>query len=92
MDSNRDKLIEEVAKRHSIYKETFSSATGKKVLEDLEDSYFINKSTIRDTDNVDPYRIAFLEGQRAVVLRIKNLISDKQLKQLGVKDASKKSR
>lgn len=88
---NREKLIELITKKHVYYKETFSTPNGKLVLDDLENDCYLNRSTISDGSNVDPYQIAFREGQRSVILKIKNLMSDEQLKRLGVEDATKES-
>tara|TARA_R100001086_G_scaffold221738_1_gene139068 strand:+ start:3121 stop:3384 length:264 start_codon:yes stop_codon:yes gene_type:complete len=53
------------------YKFTFSSDEGKRVLEDLEQAYYHRISFSRD-----PYATAFNEGQRAVIVRIKNLLKE----------------
>lgn len=89
-DTNRDKLIEQVKQRHVSYKETFASETGKLVLKDLTDACYMTRSTITDGSTVDPYQIAFREGQRSIVLRITNLMSDAQLKNLGDEDTKSK--
>lgn len=79
---NRQRLQEMIEQRHVFYKETFETPSGKKVLDDLEDSCYLHRSTITDQSSVDPHQIAFREGQRSVILKIKNFISDKQLKQI----------
>ena len=53
------------------YSFTFSSEEGKRVMEDLEQAYYNRISFSRD-----PYATAFNEGQRAVIVRIKNLIKE----------------
>lgn len=83
---NRERLIEELTKKHIYYKETFDSINGLKVLEDLEEKYYINRSTTGKSENIDMFLRGVREGQRIVVLYLKNMISDKQLKQLGIND------
>ena len=53
------------------YSFTFSSEEVKRVMEDLEQAYYNRISFSRD-----PYATAFNEGQRAVIVRIKNLIKE----------------
>lgn len=53
------------------YKQTFTSKEGERVLEDLEQAYYHRISFSRD-----PYATAFNEGQRAVIVRIKNLLKE----------------
>jgi len=48
---------------------TFGSKEGIRVLADLESAYYHRSSFVKD-----PYQTAFNEGQRAVIVRIKNLI------------------
>ena len=48
------------------YQRTFQSEHGKKVLHDLMKSSLMITTTFDD----DPYRTAFNEGQRALVMRI----------------------
>lgn len=82
MDDNRAKLIELLKKKHVVYKETFGTPSGKKVLEELSKDCYMSRSTITDSSTVDPYLIAFREGQRSVVLKIINCMSDKQIKEI----------
>lgn len=89
MDTNRDKLIELYRKRHVAYKETFSSDNGKEVIKDLEEVCYVKRSTVSTTNVIDPYVLAFREGQRSIMLRIQNMMSEDQLKQIGVEDASR---
>ena len=81
-----DPRIEEVKKRYQMYKETFSTPTGKEVLADLQKSCYINRSTITAKSAPDPYLIAFNEGQRSVVLKIQNLMSDEQVKAIEARE------
>jgi hypothetical protein len=83
VDENREKLIKLLTERHIFYKETFDTESGQKVIEDLEKDYYVNNSLINTTNVIDPYVIAFREGQRSVILRINNLRSDKQIKAIG---------
>ena len=54
-----------------IFKRVFDSKDGKKVLGYLENTYHIHASTMRSTDESP----VFAEGQRTVVLDIKDLIN-----------------
>ncbi len=57
-----------------IFKELFSSAEGKKVLEDLETRFSYKSSTFVPNSDETIYR----EGQRSVVVFINNMIEDKK--------------
>jgi hypothetical protein len=57
-----------------IVKELFSSAEGKKVLEDLETRFSYKSSTFVPNSDETIYR----EGQRSVVVFINNMIEDKK--------------
>ena len=57
-----------------IFKELFSSAEGKKVLEDLETRFCYKSSTFVPNSDETIYR----EGQRSVVVFINNMIEDKK--------------
>ena len=81
---NKSKLIDMLKERHVYYKDTFSTPCGKKTLSDMEASCYTHRSTITDQSSVDPYLVAFREGQRSVVLKIKNYMDDEQLKKMGV--------
>tara|TARA_R100000315_G_C5130454_1_gene74556 strand:+ start:346 stop:579 length:234 start_codon:yes stop_codon:yes gene_type:complete len=54
----------------SDYLTTFNTKEGERVLEDLKKAYYH-----RTSFNSEPYTTAFNEGQRAVVIRIINLIT-----------------
>lgn len=86
MDNNRQKLIDLLTEKHAQYKEVFTSPSGLKVIKDLEDKYYINKSTSGKDEQIDMFTRGMREGERTVVLYIKNMISDEQLKQIGDKD------
>mgnify|MGYP003117408387 CR=1 FL=1 len=57
-----------------LFKELFSSAEGKKVLEDLETRFSYKSSTFVPNSDETIYR----EGQRSVVVFINNMIEDKK--------------
>ena len=57
-----------------IFKELFSSAEGKKALEDLETRFSYKSSTFVPNSDETIYR----EGQRSVVVFINNMIEDKK--------------
>jgi hypothetical protein len=54
------------------YNRTFSTASGKKVLQDLIDSFHVLRPTFSPGD---PHLTSFKEGSREVVLRILSLIN-----------------
>lgn len=60
------------------YLDTFRTPRGELVLRDLMDMHGITSSLLESTKNkdaaVDPLKLAFFEGQRAVVLRIIKLL------------------
>ena len=53
------------------YKQTFTSKEGERVLQDLMEAYYHRISFSRG-----PYATAYNEGQRAVVVRILNLLKE----------------
>jgi len=53
------------------YYATFKSKEGERVLADLESAYYHRSSFSKD-----PYETAFKEGQRAVIVRILNLLKE----------------
>ena len=67
-------MIEDVDKQlrqlEGDYETTFSTKEGERVLADLESAYYNRISFSKD-----PYETAFNEGNRAVIVRIKNLIT-----------------
>jgi len=63
-----DKDLKEI---ESIYKITFESPEGLKVLADLKSAYY-HRSSFKN----DPYETAYREGQRSVLIRIINLIKE----------------
>jgi hypothetical protein len=71
MDPNK-KAAAILKQLSSDYKQTFKSETGEKVLTDLENRCGYNVTTHIKGDS---HESAFLEGQRSVVLFIKNMLN-----------------
>jgi len=69
MDEEKEVIEKEYAKR-TEYISLFSGELGRKILNDL----IANHCVLSATFSSDPYRTAFNEGQRNVVLRILNMI------------------
>ena len=67
MAINKKQLLE----LHQAYINVFKTESGKKLLADLESSCYNTQSTFPSSN--DPYRLAFNEGKRSVLVRIKNL-------------------
>ena len=82
MDENRAKLIEKFKEKHAAYKDFLDTKSWQFVLEDLENEYHVNRSSIRSMSSIDPIVVACAEAQRMVVLRIRNLANGDQLKNL----------
>lgn len=63
----------EIEKLRYMYKETYSSENGKKVLEDLE-----KRCNMRNSSYVagDANATIFEEGKRAVILHIYNMLEE----------------
>jgi hypothetical protein len=71
MDSKKAELaIEQAKKRFMPLIAIFSSDLGKDALDLLIEEYVMTISYSKD----DPYHTAFLEGQRALVLWIKDVV------------------
>lgn len=49
---------------------------GHTVMEDLKNAHYINGPTV--VGNIDPYTLAYNEGQRNVVLRIMSILESKE--------------
>lgn len=62
-------------KLQAIYQQVFNTIAGKIVIADLEAKFYGTRSTVvRDKDEaIDPFDMAVREGERRVLLRIKNL-------------------
>jgi hypothetical protein len=68
----KDKSLEQELKQQKTdYLITFSTQEGERVLADLQSAYYHRSSFSRD-----PYETAFKEGQRAVIVRILNLLKE----------------
>jgi hypothetical protein len=61
-------------KIQGIYQQFFNSTAGKIIIADLEAKYG-NRSTVTESKDeaIDPFGMAVREGERRVLLRIKNL-------------------
>lgn len=55
-----------------VYKRTFETEDGQRVLEHLESRFHLTTSTFSS----DPTETAYREGQRTVVLFLKNMLAD----------------
>jgi hypothetical protein len=67
-----NKTSDEELKQQKIdYLVTFNSKEGERVLADLTSAYYHRSSFSKD-----PYETAFKEGQRAVIVRILNLLKE----------------
>ena len=80
MEDNTNKLIKMLEENHALFKETFSNEHGRKVLEQLENKYYINKSTTANDENLDMFIRGLREGQRTVILYILNMLDDSNIK------------
>ena len=63
-------FINQLKERKQLYQNVFESPDGKKVLEDLSRTTFMNKTTFNDNE----LRMAFNEGQRSVILHIHSMM------------------
>ena len=63
----------ELKELQKMYRITFDSGEGKEVLADLKSAYYH-----RSSFNTCPYETAYKEGQRAVIIRIINLIKEQK--------------
>lgn len=62
------------SKLQVIYQEVFNTIAGQIVIADLGAKYGNRSTVIRDKDEaIDPFDMAVREGERRVLLRIKNL-------------------
>lgn len=70
-------MEEQINKLKEIYKIVFESDDGKQIMEDLEKRCHYNTTT-----NVrgDSHESAYMEGQRSVLLFIKNMLLNDKLK------------
>ena len=68
MNNNLD---EDLKQQKIDYLTTFTTPEGERVLADLTSAYYHRSSFSKD-----PYETAFKEGQRAVIVRILNLLKE----------------
>jgi hypothetical protein len=62
------------SKLGAIYRQLFNGPAGKTVIADLEAKYGNRSTVVKDKeDAIDPFDMAVREGERRVLLRIKNL-------------------
>ena len=66
-------MKDDLAQLEEDYLGTFTTDEGKRVYNDLLQAYYHRSSF----DN-DPYKTAFQEGQRSVIIRLINLMSKKE--------------
>ena len=69
MDDDLEKNLKDIK---SIYRTTFDSPEGQKVLADLTSAYYHRGSYTKN----DSYETSYREGQRSVIIRIINLIKE----------------
>lgn len=66
------RTVEEVAQEiHQLYLDVFTSPSGMVVLKDMARAHHYESSTFSS----DALKLAFQEGERNVILRIRNLIN-----------------
>jgi len=68
MQEEQDKELKQLK---GNYQTTFNTKEGEQTLADLESAYYRRSSFSKD-----PYETAFKEGQRAVIVRILNLLKE----------------
>ena len=74
------KLKDHYEKQYSLFASVFNTPNGEKVIAQLERDCYLNRSTISDTNKIDPCQIAFREGMRSVILKIRNLSNESNFK------------
>ena len=67
----KNNLDEDLKQQKIDYLTTFTTPEGERVLADLTSAYYHRSSFSKD-----PYETAFKEGQRAVIVRILNLLKE----------------
>jgi hypothetical protein len=68
MQEEEDKELKQLK---GNYQTTFNTKEGEQTLADLESAYYRRGSFLKD-----PYETAYREGQRSVIIRIKNLMKE----------------
>lgn len=71
VQNDQARQLEELKRLQGLYIRVFEGEDGKAVMADLEARNFLNRPTF----DPDPYMTAFNEGQRAVLVYIKNVMS-----------------
>ena len=66
--------MKEIEELKLTYRRTFNTEDGERVLSDLKSRFGFEATTFTG----DPYQTAFNEGQRATVLLIVRMLSDKK--------------
>lgn len=66
-----EELDKELKELKGNYQTTFNTKEGEQTLADLESAYYH-----RGSYSKDPYETAYREGQRSVIIRIKNLMKE----------------
>lgn len=66
----------------SAYMNTFTTESGKEVLEDLEKYCFVKTSTVNNDRDVNRDSMLVREGMRRVVLRIQNFMDPKNIENI----------
>lgn len=67
MEENERTPEEEIQRLHGMYASFAQNAIGQIVLDDLKKRFHIHSTTVK-TGTLDPYELAYAEGQRSVVL------------------------
>ena len=70
--TQQEKQIAEIEQLKKDYITVFTGEAGKRVLKHLENTCYIHRSTLPGKNN--PIRLAFNEGQRSIVIHIKNML------------------
>lgn len=65
-----DDSIKNLKRQQEDIQAIFTTDNGKRVLKNLEDKFYVNNTTFRYDENA----LAYNEGQRTVILYIKNML------------------
>jgi hypothetical protein len=65
--TTEEELVKKSLMTKSNYEQLFKSYLGEKVINDLSKRFHVFTSTI-PTGKIDPYELAYAEGQRSVIL------------------------
>ena len=75
--TTEEELLKKSLMTKSNYEQLFKSHTGTQVLNDLSKRFHVFTSTI-PTGDIDPYELAYAEGQRSVVLWLLSMKEPKE--------------